>query len=264
MTSINIDPPVSIPADARPPHLRRASQNGPSRPPRQCLLDTPCAYLPERVAGALSTLREQQTQEPSKRNSIPPLTARPAQTASAMRRDDFSDTASSASGVGPPGERALNDVAGNLDAFSACLQRPRLRFPSAASATARVPLPSSERAAPAASGRSNTDEAGAPAAKSTGTGTDAAAPLPGTERAILLLRDAVCSGAGAMKSARAPLPPPKAEPLADEHTPAPYREDRRAESAQSGEGVQRVDSGSGRERRGRAGRRGSRNLRVYW
>ncbi|KAH8109808.1 hypothetical protein DFH11DRAFT_1547909 [Phellopilus nigrolimitatus] len=65
------------------------------------------------------------------------------------------------------------------------------------------------------------------------------------------------------KSARAPTPPTKNEPLADEHAPAPDREDRRAGSAQSGEGVQRVDIGSRGEGRCRAVRRRLRNLRVH-
>ncbi|KAH8109831.1 hypothetical protein DFH11DRAFT_1881024 [Phellopilus nigrolimitatus] len=110
----------------------------------------------------------------------------------------------------------------------------------------------------------------------TSTTKTAISGLPGTERAIPLVTEidlatpfearraasAVDGGPSSAtpsapvrvltKSARAP---PKDEPLADEYAPAPDREDRRAESAQSGESVQRFDSGSGAEGRRRAERK---------
>ncbi|KAH8104862.1 hypothetical protein DFH11DRAFT_113380 [Phellopilus nigrolimitatus] len=70
-------------------------------------------------------------------------------------------------------------------------------------------------------------------------------------------RDAVCVGAS-IYEARA-----RAEPLAFEYAPALGGEDTRAQRAQSGEGVERFDSGSGGESRRMAGRRGSRNPHVH-
>ncbi|KAH8109216.1 hypothetical protein DFH11DRAFT_1814339 [Phellopilus nigrolimitatus] len=198
-------------------------------------LDTP------RVAGALSAVLPVHAQ-------LDPTHDRPARPNSLRRAQslqyDFSGTASSAVGVGPPGERAPNDVARKfdvpvLDSPARHLSRHALHFP-----TPSAPCP------PPPAVWIRTERA--PAEKS--TVTDAAAPLPGAERAIPSVtgiglatpfeeRAAPSAVDGGPSSATLSVPVQAFTKSA---------EDRRAESAQSGEGMQRDDSDSGGE-----GRRGA-------
>ncbi|KAH8109833.1 hypothetical protein DFH11DRAFT_1881026 [Phellopilus nigrolimitatus] len=201
--------------------------------PKPCLLgdagsigvDTPSAYLPKRTAGALG--------------AFPPAlgwTDADALDARLLRHREL----------------APNDVVEILDPTSTA-ELVVSGIPIAAfSAVARAPLPSSEHAMSTAHGRSDTDEASPPApAGITISRNSRLRPAPGSRT-----RHSAVTGIGLVtpfeKSPRSSARAPQDEPLADEQAPAPDKEDRRAKSAQSGEGVQRVNSGSGREGRRRA------------
>ncbi|KAH8109853.1 hypothetical protein DFH11DRAFT_1809923 [Phellopilus nigrolimitatus] len=199
-------------------------------------------------------LWDRQTQTPSTRSSNPASTVRHVQTASAVRRTSKRP------------ERLLwpNDVAEILDPISAA-ELVVSCIPSAVSSTAaRAPPPISDHAMPTASGRSDTDAASAPAAAGSKINSNSRRQRPAPRyrarhsarlqnrprHALRGTRHAVPAVDGSPSSATLSVPVKAITKSA---------EDRRAERAQNGEGVQRVNSGSGREGRGRAGRRGSRN-----
>ncbi|KAH8109189.1 hypothetical protein DFH11DRAFT_1548490 [Phellopilus nigrolimitatus] len=221
-------------------------------------LDTPRAYLPERVEGALGAVLRLQ-----------------------FNFSCFPGAASLAAGAGPSGERASNDVAKYLDSMSPSQELParsplqRTPLPGSGvssseragtgSAFPRVPPLSTERPIPVTFGHSGTDYASAPAAvaaEATATET-AAAPFPGTERAILPTtpsEERAARGVPAADRARSGSATPSlasvyeararaAAASAAKGRAAGGRARTCAEGAQSGEDVQSVDSGTGGEGR---------------